>query len=159
MRNISFRSFLRLSIAILVGSTSHIVWDAFTHKGEWGVNLLPRLNNPIDIAGIVLPGYKLFQYGSTIIGLPILAALILLKLKEHKSILDYPSYHVARRWSLSIFASFGLALVVIAYNNLQQPESFKSIVGQVIKQSIGAGILLFLIYAIFYKLFLAVNRQ
>ena len=34
-------SFARLALAVCVGATTHIVWDAFTHHGAWGVELLP----------------------------------------------------------------------------------------------------------------------
>ena len=155
----SVYSILMLSVAVLVGSVSHLVWDAFTHKDAWGVTLLPGLTNPLEFAGMVLPGYKLLQYGSTFIGLPVLAGVILIKLKKLESMISCRFYHVARSWKLFIVASFCLVPAAIAYRNLQQPESFKSIVGQVIKQSIGAGILLFLIYAILYKLFLAKNHR
>ena len=156
---IHLRSILMLSVAILVGSETHIVWDSFTHEGAWGVNLLPSLNNLFDFAGIVLPGYKLLQYGSTFLGLPVLAGVVFIKLKKWEPNINCRFHHVARKWKLFIVASFCLLPVAIFCSNLDQLESFKSIVGKVIKQSIGAGILMFLIYAILYKLFLGNNRR
>src|SRR5262245_12295755 len=30
--------------SILLGATSHVLWDSFTHAGRWGVSLLPWLD-------------------------------------------------------------------------------------------------------------------
>lgn len=119
--------------------------------------LLPGLTNSIEFASIVLPGYKLLQYGSTIFGLPFLTGLVWIKLKRQKSIINY--FHIPRRWNLSIFSGFCWVPVAISYYNLQQSIPFKSIVGQAIKQSIGAELLLFLICAILYKFWLANNHR
>jgi hypothetical protein len=64
------------ALAVTAGAATHIVWDAFTHDGRWGTQLVPWLNTyALSVAGHPLPGYKLAQYGSTIVGLPILAVL------------------------------------------------------------------------------------
>jgi len=65
--------FLRVSIAIVIGAFTHIAWDAFTHQGRWGTQTFPILNQTMTVAGWQIPGYKLFQYGSTFVGLPALA--------------------------------------------------------------------------------------
>lgn len=63
----------RAAVAVAVGATTHIVWDAFTHQGRWGTHLLPALNGvAITFVGLDVPGYKLFQHGSTVVGIPIL---------------------------------------------------------------------------------------
>lgn len=55
-------------VSIIIGTYSHLFWDAFTH--EWGffVKLIPALqevwfNNPIEVKG-----YKFLQHFSTFIG-------------------------------------------------------------------------------------------
>ena len=75
--NISARPtfWLLVSVAIIIGAYSHICWDAFTHKGRWGTKLLPMLNSELEIFGRSLPGYKIFQYGSTLLGFPLLTIL------------------------------------------------------------------------------------
>ncbi|MCQ6556131.1 DUF4184 family protein [Streptomyces sp. C10-9-1] len=52
----------------VVGASTHVVWDAFTHPGRWGVRLLPVLDQ--HVAGF--PLYTFVQYGSSA------AALLLL---------------------------------------------------------------------------------
>lgn len=71
-----------LAASIVIGSFTHQIWDAFTHKGRWGTNVVPSLNSIFKIAGYNLPGYKLCQYGSTFIGLPLLAAVTMFLLSR-----------------------------------------------------------------------------
>lgn len=60
---------LLLVLSLMIGVLSHIAWDAFTHEGRWGVELLPALG---EMWG-PLRGYKWMQYGSGVFGLVILA--------------------------------------------------------------------------------------
>jgi hypothetical protein len=57
-------------LALLLGSVTYVRWDAFTHKGQWGehdIAWLAQSHGP-------LPGYRLAQYGSGVIGLSVLVA-------------------------------------------------------------------------------------
>lgn len=58
-----------LVASLLIGVLSHIVWDAFTHEGRWGIDLLPVLGD----AWGPLPGHTWLQHGSSILGLLLLA--------------------------------------------------------------------------------------
>ncbi|MDL5353044.1 DUF4184 family protein [Microbacterium sp. zg-YB36] len=58
-----------LVISLLLGVVTHIVWDAFTHEARWGVVLFPAL----DAAWGPLLGYKWLQYGSSVVGLVVIA--------------------------------------------------------------------------------------
>lgn len=58
--------------AFCLGSMTHVFWDAFSHDGAWGVERLSILSEGVFVAGRFIPGYKLLQYGSSLIGLPIL---------------------------------------------------------------------------------------
>ncbi|POX40365.1 DUF4184 domain-containing protein [Streptomyces sp. Ru73] len=53
----------------VVGALTHIVWDAFTHPGRWGVRLLPVLRE--QAAG--WPVYAYVQYGTSALALVVLA--------------------------------------------------------------------------------------
>lgn len=55
--------------SLLIGVTSHIAWDAFTHEGRWGVRLVPLLGQQWG----PLVGYKWLQHGSGAVALVILA--------------------------------------------------------------------------------------
>lgn len=51
--------------SLAIGVLSHIAWDAFTHEGRWGVELIPALAERWG----PLHGYRWFQYASSVLGL------------------------------------------------------------------------------------------
>jgi hypothetical protein len=57
-------------VGVLVGAASHVLWDAFTHDDRWGVRQIGWLQE--IHAG--LPGYKIAQYASGVVGLGLLVA-------------------------------------------------------------------------------------
>ena len=64
-----------IAVSVLLGIATHIVWDGFTHPTTWLAHHWRFLGEyvPLPIAARV-PYYKLFQHGSSVIGLAILAA-------------------------------------------------------------------------------------
>ncbi|MFC6064587.1 DUF4184 family protein [Streptomyces ochraceiscleroticus] len=56
---------LRFWYSAVLGALTHIVWDAFTHPGRWGVRQLPVLQEPV--AG--WPVYAYVQYGTSAVAL------------------------------------------------------------------------------------------
>lgn len=54
-----------LVLSATIGVVTHILWDAFSHEGRWGVQLLPLLG---EMWG-PLRGYKWLQYVSGAVGL------------------------------------------------------------------------------------------
>ncbi|MFH9614276.1 DUF4184 family protein [Streptomyces pratensis] len=53
----------------VIGSGTHVVWDAFTHHDRWGTDLIPVLNR--SVGGH--PVFQVVQYGSSAVALAILA--------------------------------------------------------------------------------------
>ena len=71
------RPLLMIAAAVSVGATTHIAWDAFTHYGQWGAELVPLLYERITLTGnFSLPVYSLLQHGSTLLGLPIFLLML-----------------------------------------------------------------------------------
>jgi hypothetical protein len=66
---------LPTSAALLLGTASHIVWDAFTHASGWGVRLLPGLGRSVELGPALVAGFKVLQHGSSVVGLAVLAFL------------------------------------------------------------------------------------
>ncbi len=63
-------------VSILLGSLTHIVWDAFTHPVFWPYQHLSLLRVEIHVtADRTVQIYKLLQHGSTIAGLSVLGIL------------------------------------------------------------------------------------
>ncbi len=67
--------FRLITVSLLLGITSHIVWDSFTHSFTWAWREFYWLHHriPIPLLGNI-PGYSVAQYGSTFVGM---AALII----------------------------------------------------------------------------------
>lgn len=65
-------------VSAVVGSATHVVWDAFTHPGRWGVRLLPFLDQG-SLAGV--PMYRVAQYGSSAVGLVVVAGALVRALR------------------------------------------------------------------------------
>ena len=60
---------LGVLLAVAVGVLTHVGWDAFTHPGRLGSTLLPALAEPWG----PLVGTQWAQYGSSVVGLVVLA--------------------------------------------------------------------------------------
>jgi Domain of unknown function (DUF4184) len=109
----SLRAAFFAALAVTAGAATHIVWDAFTHDGGWGTQLVPWLNTTaLTIAGHSLPGYKLAQYGSTAVGLPLLVALAVtwLRRQEPVPLESLPSVPQAVRFAVVIAVLVTLAV-------------------------------------------------
>lgn len=68
------RSIWWISVSILIGAGTHLVWDTFTHEADWGFQLLTGLKGSLAPRWRPgLPGFKVLQDGSTVVGLACLA--------------------------------------------------------------------------------------
>ena len=65
-----------------MGALTHVVWDAFTHSGRWGVQLFPGLAETVHVGGVSIRGFKLLQYGSSVVFLPMMAVLLVMVLRR-----------------------------------------------------------------------------
>lgn len=61
-----------LVVSLLLGSITHVVWDAFTHEG-WLVSQLPWLQAPIG----PLPAFRWAQHASSLAGALLIAGWVL----------------------------------------------------------------------------------
>lgn len=65
---------LPAAVAVVLGALTHIIWDAFTHAGGWGVAAVPALSTSVSFSpGPAIPAYKIAQHASTLFGLGALA--------------------------------------------------------------------------------------
>ncbi|MFF2728506.1 DUF4184 family protein [Streptomyces sp. NPDC058008] len=56
-------------LSAVIGSGTHVVWDAFTHHDRWGTELIPVLGR--SVGGH--PVFQIVQYGSSAVALVLLA--------------------------------------------------------------------------------------
>ena len=68
------RELAGVSAALLAGSASHLIWDAFTHPDGWGTRHLPVLREPWH----GMAGYLWAQYASDVAGALVLATWVAL---------------------------------------------------------------------------------
>jgi NAD(P)H dehydrogenase (quinone) len=69
----SRRDWLLSPLAAVIGAVTHVVWDSFTHAGEWGVVRIDWLQ--AQHGGLV--GFKWAQYASGAIGLAVVGVATL----------------------------------------------------------------------------------
>lgn len=72
---VSPKDFAFICIAVLIGATTHVVWDSFTHPVFWPYRHFPLLRETVHLGPLRIPVYKAFQHGSTAIGMSILVVL------------------------------------------------------------------------------------
>jgi hypothetical protein len=73
------RAWLLAPLAAVLGSASHVVWDAFTHGGRWGVEHVAWLREQHG----PLRGDEWAQYGSGIVGLLVVGLAMVAHLRRH----------------------------------------------------------------------------
>jgi hypothetical protein len=92
---LGLRGWLYATLAILLGAISHLIWDAFTHENAAGVRMFPVLNEYApELDGHTLQLYRWLQYGSSVIGLMVVIAALVLWLRHVPS---GPARHPPRR--------------------------------------------------------------
>ncbi|MEE1811938.1 DUF4184 family protein [Streptomyces sp. BE133] len=99
-------------LSAVIGSATHVVWDAFTHHDRWGVRLVPVLDR--SIGG--LPVFQLVQYGSSAVALAVLAWFTASGLRRTGARPVPPSVPVLGRrgrWSAGVLLSVCLLLGVV----------------------------------------------
>lgn len=62
------KNWLIVSISILIGASSHIFWDGFTHKDGYFTILIPSLNHSINLIVYDFLIFKVLQHTSSLIG-------------------------------------------------------------------------------------------
>lgn len=78
------KNWLVVIISILIGATSHIFWDSFTHDDGYFVTSIPSLQNSIEFLSVQIPILKILQHSSTLIG-AILIAFSIYKIPAKKT--------------------------------------------------------------------------
>lgn len=91
---------LLLAASLTIGVLSHIAWDLFTHKGRFGLELLPQLTRMWG----PLPGFTWLQHGSSVVGLVVIGvwALVWLLRRRRSVLVQYVPAAVRIAWWLSL---------------------------------------------------------
>ena len=62
------RNWLVVLISILIGASSHIFWDSFTHDHGYFVQSIPALTDSVNFLGNQVTILKILQHASTAVG-------------------------------------------------------------------------------------------
>jgi hypothetical protein len=63
-----------ITTLIFLGAVTHVVWDGFTHENDWLLGDFPQLATlTITFAGLQVHYFDLLQFGSSVLGLALLA--------------------------------------------------------------------------------------
>jgi len=77
------KNWLMVAAAILFGAATHIIWDAFTHEKSLGVRTFPFLKGfGPGLEGHPMQLFRWLQFGSSAIGLAILAIALIVWLRH-----------------------------------------------------------------------------
>jgi hypothetical protein len=92
-----FSAWMYAAAALLVGAGTHLVWDAFTHENARGVRMFPLLTDyGPEMSGHPLHLYRWLQYGSSLFGLAVVAAALILWLRHAPAPREPPLRRLAR---------------------------------------------------------------
>ena len=138
-------------LAIVIGSATHVFWDSFTHKDGWATVHLSALNQTIDLAGYTLLGYKLLQYGSTLLFLPLLLLLACRWLRRQPPDTGYcsPLSQTSQQLALAVIL---LTPVVAAVTlSILSEQSAYILLGKTIRLSGSVWLGSLFIYSVFFR--------
>ena len=114
----SAHSVASLSLAIVLGAATHMVWDGFTHHSAWPVQHSSLLQMPFSIAGHTLYLYNILQHASTLIGAFILALAYrrwAASSAAQALALSPPHSHQANRHPAYTLAALALAALLLGW--------------------------------------------
>ncbi|MBO1335410.1 DUF4184 family protein [Streptomyces sp. VRA16 Mangrove soil] len=81
-------------VSAVLGAVTHVVWDAFTHHGRWGVRLVPVLGQ--DVAGSPLYWYA--QYGTSALALVVTGLFLWRSVRAAAVAEGLPAPTAGQRW-------------------------------------------------------------
>ena len=135
------KNWIVVVISVLIGASSHMLWDSFTHEHGYFVQTIPTLTNTVDLFGRQIPILKILQHSSTIIG-GLVIAFAVYKLPTDKT----ESENVNLKY-WTIFA--GLTLTIIGTRLLYGLDIRKY--GNVIVTSISATLISLILTSLIMK--------
>jgi len=132
-----FTRFLMICASLIIGSLTHIAWDAFTHSYGWAVKNFPVFTTPLlQIHGYRIRVYKILQHGSSAAGMLLILIIYLnwFKKEARLHLLSPSALRPLARW-LVIFviasssALMGMLCAFLKIQSGHDPFSFKTALG------------------------------
>ena len=112
-QTLSGAQFIWISLALILGAMTHIIWDAFTHASGFAVAYFDVLRLPVEVAGVHTRVFHVLQHLSSLLGVAGLAYYYVRWLKKlpHIVILEPKEND---QWRYILFASTALTALLLA---------------------------------------------
>lgn len=115
----SLRSWSYAALVILLGAVTHLIWDAFTHEHAGGVRMFPVLRDyGPELDGHTLQLYVWLQYGSSVVGLMVVIAALILWLRHVPRPPRHPPRLLCgaeRRYWASLYVGLPLLAILLSF--------------------------------------------
>jgi Domain of unknown function (DUF4184) len=93
--------------SILLGMATHLAWDSFTHRNTWPYRHWSILSQTFHVPMVgAIPFYKVFQHGSTIIGIAVLSTWLVFRYRATEPSCHPPSNNFALSPQASVLFFF-----------------------------------------------------
>lgn len=126
----TLKSFVWISFSLLLGAYTHLLWDSFTHSGGWAVDRVPVLGATLlQTPYGSLKLYKIFQHGSTLMGITLLTYLYIRWFRRAEPRENvFPSWSTPSRIRIIafIFGSAGIAAACFAWSSSAPVHGFRA---------------------------------
>ncbi|GAB3536701.1 DUF4184 family protein [Pontibacter brevis] len=107
------KHYVVIILSILVGTVSHIAWDAFTHRDGLFVRWFPVLLEYMSIGPVSVGIFNFLQISFSIIGL--LVVLYVLFTFPEKRVQNLPGSTSRKAWFWVVFTLIAFVITVIRY--------------------------------------------
>ncbi len=115
-------AWLRAAVALLLGAITHLIWDGFTHENARGVRMFPMLTDfGPEMSGHPLHLYRWLQYGSSVLGLAVVIAALIVWLRHAPAPPEPPPRRLGRRERLLWLAAYVLPPLLTTAWGLAHP--------------------------------------
>lgn len=136
-----FKNWLIILISILIGASSHIFWDSFTHEHGFFVQYLHLSKHEVDFIGMKIPLFKILQHLSSFIG-AIVIVYSIYRLPKNNQLNNYMNM---KYWLLV----FSISILIVLIKILLYPNTIQ--VGNLIVTCITVGIISLIISPLILK--------
>ncbi len=98
-----------VGLSVLVGASTHLFWDGFTHEHGYFVSAFPELATNVSLGFLEIELYRVVQHLSTLIGgMVIVTAILSLPKGEDRK----PAIGTRKYWA--VFAAIAVVIVAVA---------------------------------------------
>ena len=101
------------SLGVLIGATTHVAWDSFTHKTGYVVSHWPILRTPVfEIGTRTFRLFEVFQHASTALGVLILV-FAYLRWWRRLDLGTSPHRNTADKWRCRLLATIAMTSLLV----------------------------------------------